>query len=104
MLSPPCLGCHSYSVPAYVQSHVDLIKPTVHFNHRPNPHRVTKRTGGLGAPHLKNGPKKSSAQFPSVTPGLTNCDEAITLDCIRALYAFEYTPQETNKNSFGIGG
>ncbi|KAG5716819.1 Aorsin, partial [Termitomyces sp. T112] len=37
------IGCVSYSVPAHVQPHVDLIKPTVHFRHRPVSNRFNKR-------------------------------------------------------------
>ncbi|KAJ7843350.1 subtilisin-like protein [Mycena olivaceomarginata] len=66
-------GCHNYSVPAHVQEHIDLIKPTVQFNHRVN--------------------KELS---------LDTCDEIITPDCLRALYNFHYTPHETEKNTFGI--
>ncbi|KIK06226.1 hypothetical protein K443DRAFT_3277 [Laccaria amethystina LaAM-08-1] len=30
-------GCQNYSVPDHIQPHIDLIKPTVRFNHRPSP-------------------------------------------------------------------
>lgn len=96
------LGCHSYSVPENVRQHVDLIKPTVHFNHRPSPKRMQKRAGGLGVPSFRTGPKKSSKEV-TITPTLETCDSMITLDCLRALYSVNYTPVATAKNSFGIG-
>ncbi|KAF8895255.1 subtilisin-like protein [Infundibulicybe gibba] len=83
------------------QEHVDLIKPTVHFNHRPSPKLKAKRGGGLGMPSSSTGPKKSTAEV-TITPSLANCDKMITLDCLRALYAVDYTPVSTSKNSYGI--
>ncbi|TFK74740.1 subtilisin-like protein [Pluteus cervinus] len=93
-------GCHSYSVPEHIQPHIELIKPTVHFNHRPNPHQKFKRDGVLGSPGF-NGPKKSAAHV-TITPTLETCDQMITLECLRALYDFNYTPVATDKNTFGI--
>jgi tripeptidyl-peptidase-1 len=97
------LGCRNYSVPAHVREHVDLIKPTVQFNHRPSPLAINKRTGGLGVPTGRNGPKKSSKTVSGITPSLDNCDEMITLDCLRALYSINHTPVATSKNTYGIG-
>ncbi|GLB38582.1 putative pro-kumamolisin, activation domain [Lyophyllum shimeji] len=93
-------GCESYSVPAHVQPHIDLIKPTVHFNHRPAP-QLNRRSANLGKPSAIRGPKKS-AEKVTITPSLANCDKMITLDCLRALYSIDYTPVAMNKNSFGI--
>ena len=97
------LGCHNYSVPAHVRQHIDLIQPTVQFNHRPSPLAIGKRAGGLGVPTGRNGPKKSSKGVTVSSPSLSTCDEMITLDCLRALYSVDYTPVETSKNSYGIG-
>ncbi|KAF8964244.1 Pro-kumamolisin, activation domain-containing protein [Flammula alnicola] len=94
-------GCHNYSVPAHVREHIDLIRPTVQFNHRPSPLALRKRGGGLGMPSARTGPKKSD-KLITVTPSLDTCDENITLDCLRALYAVNYTPVATAKNSYGI--
>ncbi|KAG6902424.1 hypothetical protein C0995_000350 [Termitomyces sp. Mi166 len=96
-------GCASYSVPAHVQPHVDLIKPTVHFQHRPVSSRFNKRGLNLGAPSLTRGPKLSNKKIEK-TLSLATCDEAITLDCLRALYSVDYTPVATDRNSYGIGG
>ncbi|TFK40519.1 Pro-kumamolisin, activation domain-containing protein [Crucibulum laeve] len=97
-------GCHSYSVPAHLTEHIDLIKPTVHFNHRPSPKSRTlqPRAGGLGAPAARPGPKKSNKKLTKQASSLDTCDEMITLDCLRALYAVDYTPVATAKNSYGI--
>ena len=97
------LGCHNYSVPAHVREHIDLIKPTVQFNHRPSPLSIKKRAGGLGVPTGRNGPKKSSKTVAGIAPSLENCDEIITLDCLRALYSIDRVPAATKKNTYGIG-
>ena len=97
------VGCHSYSVPEHVREHIDLIKPTVHFNHRPTPNSLKRRAGpNLGAPSIFTGPKKASKGV-KITPALQNCDQFITPDCLRALYAIDYKPVATAKNTYGIG-
>ncbi|KAH9480397.1 Aorsin [Psilocybe cubensis] len=95
------IGCHNYSVPAHVQKHVDLIKPTIQFNHRIGANAMSKRFGGIGKPSIGNGPKKSNKAV-TITPTLSTCDKMITLDCLRALYNINYTPVATDKNSFGV--
>ena len=97
------LGCHNYSVPAHVREQVDLIKPTVQFNHRPSSLAINKRAGGLGVPTGRNGPKKSSKTVTGIAPSLDNCDQMITLNCLRALYSINHIPHATHKNSYGIG-
>jgi tripeptidyl-peptidase I len=97
------LGCHSYSVPDHLTEHIDMIKPTVHFNHRAPDHVASrKRSGGLGKPGIGTGPK-TNGQKVKITPSLENCDEMITPDCLRALYDVHYKPVETKKNTYGIG-
>ena len=94
-------GCHNYSLPRHLQQHIDLIKPTVHLNHRSTPNSLLKRTGGLGQPS-GNSPKTSGSPV-TITHSLKNCSEQITPDCLRALYKIDYTPCSTDKNTFGIG-
>lgn len=53
-------------------------------------------------PASGTGPKTNGAKV-TITPTLENCDETITPDCLRALYAVNYTPVATDKNSYGIG-
>ena len=53
-------------------------------------------------PSARTGPKKKD-QKVTITPSLSNCDENITLDCLRALYNVNYQPVATDKNSYGIG-
>jgi tripeptidyl-peptidase I len=63
---------------------------------------MLKRAGGLGQPFSGSGPKQASIPV-AITPSLENCDEIITLDCLRALYNINYKPRSTDKNTFGIG-
>ncbi|KAI0044219.1 hypothetical protein FA95DRAFT_1562476 [Auriscalpium vulgare] len=99
------ISCSSYSVPNHVRDHVELIKPTVHFNHRAGslPSKFSKRKEGrLGLPTSDNGPKTNGVTV-KVPPTLENCDQFITPDCLRALYNINYKPVATSKNSYGIG-
>ncbi|EIM82805.1 uncharacterized protein STEHIDRAFT_149190 [Stereum hirsutum FP-91666 SS1] len=101
------IGCESYSLPEHIREHVDLVKPTVHFNHRLSGDPVKrsqkfKRTDTkLGMPSSNNGPKTNGKKV-TLPPTLANCDEFITLDCLRALYSIDYTPVASDKNSYGI--
>ncbi|KAI9442325.1 subtilisin-like protein [Lactarius indigo] len=99
------LGCHSYSVPEHISDHVEIIKPTVHFNHRvpEDPTQLRKRANPnhLGQPSGDQGPKTNGVKVNAAL-SLANCDQFITPDCLRALYNFHYTPVATAKNSYGI--
>lgn len=98
-------GCHEYSVPEHVREHLDIIKPTVHFAQRLTPRNPVKRSFeriGMPGTTFQGGPK-TNGNLVKITPVLENCDEAITPDCLRALYSINYTPVATHKNSFGIG-
>ncbi|KAF9561787.1 subtilisin-like protein [Agrocybe pediades] len=96
-------GCHNYSLPAHIRDHVDLIKPTVHFNPHPSlPTSLQRRAGkNLGAPSIHGGPKKATDNVP-ITPTLSNCDQFITPQCLRSLYSIDYKPLSAKENSFGV--
>ena len=87
-----------------------MIKPTVHFLHRvPTPDQVQtdnvmrKRSFERPSTHIKLGSKvKADGTAVKLPPSLANCDEIITLDCLRALYSIDRKPTETKKNTFGI--
>lgn len=102
------IGCQTYSVPAHIREHIDLIKPTVHFNHRPSPKSVNKfkRAGDLGKPSSSTGPKKNPVSKPvssgSIPPALADCDEMITLDCLKALYSVPDFKPKSKDNTYGI--
>ena len=90
-------------MPEHVREHIDLIKPTVHFLHGlPKPDQLQKRSFEHPTSHARFGPK-TNGKAVTITPNLENCDELITLDCLRALYSIDHTPVATDKNTFGIG-
>ncbi|CAL1713696.1 unnamed protein product [Somion occarium] len=96
------ISCHSYSVPEHVKAHVDIIKPTAHFNHRVPSDPSRKRSfERIGMPSANTGPKTNGKKV-AITPSLENCDQMITPDCLRALYSIDVTPVATDQNSFGI--
>jgi tripeptidyl-peptidase I len=55
---------------------------------------------GLNSP--KSGGTLDDSTVSSIIGNLANCSNAITLDCLRALYDFEYDPVVPEKNSYGI--
>ncbi|KAF8517278.1 subtilisin-like protein [Hysterangium stoloniferum] len=101
------IACDSYSVPAHVRDHIDIILPTVNFDTKVlpggNPHSPARRAERKGASinkFVKTDGRKPTNMNPA--DSLANCDEFITPACLRALYNFRYTPVATNKNSYGI--
>ncbi|KJA26189.1 hypothetical protein HYPSUDRAFT_63917 [Hypholoma sublateritium FD-334 SS-4] len=97
------IGCHNYSVPAHVQRHVDLIKPTVHFNHQAGDDFARRKLDTEPLTDIVSGPiVAGDASDASIPANLVNCDKQITLACLRALYKIDYTPVSTHVNTFGI--
>ncbi|KAH9848040.1 subtilisin-like protein [Lenzites betulinus] len=84
------LACHDrYHLPAHVSKHVDLITPTIHFD------RMVKKRATETLSAAKDIGK-------GIADELENCDKVITLNCLRVLYDFVYTPISTSKNTIGI--
>ncbi|KAH8981731.1 subtilisin-like protein [Lactarius akahatsu] len=101
------IGCLSYSVPEHISDHVGVIKPTVHLNYRlpEYPARLRRRANlnHLGQPSITHVPRAlANGAKIDATLSLTNCDQFVTLECLRALYDFCYIPGATEKNSYGI--
>ncbi|OCH91088.1 subtilisin-like protein [Obba rivulosa] len=99
------LACEgAYHLPEHVSKHVDFVTPTLHFNakmKRSDSPGSVRRIGQPGAgtvtPKLV-GPIKDA----SIGTELHDCNNQITLPCLRALYGFEYTPLAASENSLGI--
>ena len=98
------LGCDEYSIPETLKNHIDLIAPTVHMNTivkaSPRPKKLRRR-----GPSSDISPKRYKLLGKPMNPNqpLPGCDVGITIDCLRALYNFHYTPKATEKNSYGVG-
>lgn len=99
------VACEEYSLPESVRKHIDFITPTVHFDAKvdqPKQRRdlserenvatpvIAPGTGNsIGSPGDKSLPKDGGrVPFGKIFNELENCDEAITPDCLRALYLF----------------
>ncbi|CDO76124.1 hypothetical protein BN946_scf184876.g17 [Trametes cinnabarina] len=96
------LACHqAYHVPKHVSKHVDLITPTLHFDTKITRHAITapldsaKDIGKVSRPVTGN-------VIHSIFNDLEQCDEVITLACLRVLYDFAYVPVAINKNTIGV--
>jgi tripeptidyl-peptidase-1 len=75
---------------------VDIVTPTV----QPDVDLATIQDAANRRRSL-NRPKARGAIVNYTAP--VGCDTNITPDCLRALYNMTYTPQATDKNSFGVG-
>lgn len=104
------LACDQYSVPRAIQSSIDFIMPTVHFDAKPSQQKkrrdIEKRTPPHMPGKISSGPVQPKQgvtldpQATQVTFNTANCDTYITPDCLRLLYNF---PNGTlNESSYGI--
>ncbi|KAK7055138.1 peptidase S8/S53 domain-containing protein [Favolaschia claudopus] len=94
------LACSAYSVPSHIQSHIELITPTLHFDGRAPP--------GKRNTHSPLAKRKLQVSNPdpqlAAADDLSNCDVRITPPCYRALYNIpaEPTIRAASNNSFAI--
>ncbi|KAI0341890.1 subtilisin-like protein [Trametopsis cervina] len=103
------VGCaEGYHVPEHVSKHVDFITPTVHFDvvldgrgagAGLDKRQAARRPGAIGSG--VNGPQLGGT-IKNIIDELEHCDETITLNCLRALYGYIYTPLVPNKNSVAV--
>ncbi|KAI9046641.1 hypothetical protein LZ554_009383 [Drepanopeziza brunnea f. sp. 'monogermtubi'] len=121
------VACEEYSVPEYIQKHVDFITPTVHFDAKVDlkkkrramtaddialAKRQTSKVGHkvqpgigrtIGSPSDKSLPKLGDkVHFGTIIDELENCDVSIVPNCLRALYLFPASFPTSSKNSYGI--
>ncbi|KAH9923425.1 subtilisin-like protein [Epithele typhae] len=90
-----------YHLPEHVAKHVDTVWPTIHFDVVPLSKRGADNTAGRApAKGSLSDFKPPQRLVSSATP--TNCDSATTLDCLRALYNFNYDLVVPNEHSIGI--
>ena len=104
------VACTDYHLPQHLQSHIDFITPTVHFDAKLLPpvgdseaNPLARRTGTLGAPGSGSLPKLLPTNPLDIINELEDCSNNITPDCLRALYGIPLAPVLTNpSNSYGI--
>ncbi|EJF58006.1 family S53 protease [Dichomitus squalens] len=84
----------SYSIPAELQGHLDLVHPTVTF---PNPYS-----------HLPvfQSPVKKTAEIQNFTAGAipSSCSSTITPACLQAIYNIPTTAATESSNQLGVTG
>ncbi|KAJ6542703.1 subtilisin-like protein [Mycena capillaripes] len=92
------LACSTYSVPAHVQPHIEIITSTLHFDERP-PRLSPREFNPSNTPAVLNHLISNLSH-----PDLSNCDVQITPSCYRALYNIPDVPtiRSASKNSFAI--
>ncbi len=119
------VACEQYHVPEHLLGHIDMVTPTVHFDHRVGHERgrkpkvdlpeeaqteLRKRTlskrqrpekGILGGP-TDGSLAKQGATITNALMDLNQCDTMITVDCLRALYNTPPGALASANNSLGI--
>jgi tripeptidyl-peptidase I len=120
------VACDKYHVPDHLVEHIDLVTPTVHFDQRVGHDRVNHKVpldehqsqelkkralakrqrpekGILGAPSENDGfSPKQGAAVNNALVSLDNCDQMLTIDCIRALYSVPPGSLAKSNNTLGI--
>ncbi|KAH8810907.1 peptidase S8/S53 domain-containing protein [Xylogone sp. PMI_703] len=96
------MACDHYSVPREIRPHIDFITPTVTL-HSPRQRRRRRTGPSIAQPlHPKPGLQSLEVSKLPATDDLSNCDTAITPDCLRALYNIPRGTSAHPNNSLGI--
>jgi tripeptidyl-peptidase-1 len=102
------LASDTYSVPKAIRDHVDFIIPTLQFAAMEvMPRQETEDSAATEISNSVNLIPVSQAKLGHLVlsnPGddLSTCDQAITPDCIRALYGIPNKPLSAKGNSLGV--
>ncbi|KAH8662151.1 Pro-kumamolisin [Xylariales sp. PMI_506] len=121
------IACDKYYIPEHLVEHIDLITPTVHFDRRVGHERgnrkikvseeqnqelrkrgsVKRQAAGLGSGIIRTGENdgfspKQGGKILNALASLDNCDQMLTLDCIRALYSVPAGSLASSNNTLGI--
>ncbi|KAJ7440062.1 subtilisin-like protein [Mycena galericulata] len=96
------VGCHDgYTLPEHVSKHVDFVWPTVHFG---GPRSLSSRSESI-SPSSYFGRESGASTIPIENLAdfaLSGCDTSATLDCLRELYNFDFTPVAGRLNSIAV--
>lgn len=100
------IACSEYSLPERIAEHVEMVTPTI----QPNVKLVTLASPVNGAPKSiyrqtsEHGQNLKTRSINTTPPGsLEGCDTTIVPNCLKTLYNITYTPNATDRNTFGIG-
>ncbi|KAJ6578646.1 subtilisin-like protein [Mycena vulgaris] len=96
------VGCHDgYTLPEHVSKHVDFVWPTVHFG---GPRSFSSRSESI-SPSSRFGRESGASKIPIENLAdfaTSGCDTSATLDCLRELYNFDFTPVSGDVNSVAV--
>ncbi|KAJ6498356.1 subtilisin-like protein, partial [Mycena vitilis] len=97
------VGCHGgYTLPAHVEKHIDFVWPTVHFG---GARAGISSRSELGSPSSRFGREAGASKIPIADLAdfaTAGCDTSATLDCLRELYNFDFTPVSGDVNSVAV--
>ncbi|KJA23155.1 hypothetical protein HYPSUDRAFT_201701 [Hypholoma sublateritium FD-334 SS-4] len=92
------VACHNYSIPAYIAPHIDFVLPTV----QPNTRLVkVQNRDGFARRQLSPAPNVNPTTI-GLNGSLVGCDTLVVPGCLKTLYNVTYTPNATDRNTFGI--
>ncbi|KAH9040928.1 hypothetical protein EDB83DRAFT_1092861 [Lactarius deliciosus] len=95
-----------YSLPPYLDEHIELIQPATVFN-RVKALRATYHFTDLDSDTAASS-QSPSAKITVPRSGVTvdaSCSKSITVSCLKQLYnAVDYVPQAADKNSIALTG
>ena len=76
------LSCEQYHVPHHIKHHIDFVSPTIGFN-APQRSSLKKRSSSIAAfPSIRR-PAPPQVPAMALNGNLSNCDQAITPDCVK---------------------
>ncbi|KAF8965082.1 subtilisin-like protein [Flammula alnicola] len=97
------VACHDYSLPVGVAEHVDFVTPTVQPNAKLVGSSMQRRQASISGRNLHSRALDARSNVSVNTGGsLAGCDTAVVPSCLRTLYNMTYTPNATDRNTFGI--
>ncbi|KAF7376947.1 Subtilisin-like protein [Mycena sanguinolenta] len=83
------VGCHDgYTLPVHISQHVDFVWPTMQFS---EPRSLSRRSESATWFGRESGATTTPIDNLSAFAE-AGCDTSVTLDCLRALYNFDFTP------------
>ncbi|KAJ7034568.1 subtilisin-like protein [Mycena alexandri] len=96
------VGCHGgYTLPEHVSKHIDFVWPTVHFG---GPRSLSVRSEAV-SPSSRFGRESGASTIPIdnlADFATSGCDVSATLECLRELYNFDFTPVSGDVNTVAV--
>ncbi|RPD60145.1 subtilisin-like protein [Lentinus tigrinus ALCF2SS1-7] len=95
------VGCHQgYTLPEHVSKHVDFVWPTTYLGSTSFVRRDAEVSSVPGFGRVSGAPKIPVDDVSALAA--EGCDTSVTLDCLRGLYKYDYTPVSGDNNSVAV--